>query len=487
MLTSSSPFSTAQTQSELIQMVRSGKLPALPAQYSSALKNVIKAMLTLNASQEACNRTYTDGTASQASHHQRFIGNGRNETASKTLHCSKSVSRCVVCKCCILIVRASILMTKKDELRQMEEKLAARALALDAREKTIAVREVTVSSRETACALKEEENRGTSQRLNAAAEQLRGHWDKLRVEKEREKEVAVSTIPITGDERVIPRRASIAPTRPPLEERNTVPLPAISRLPRHPAYEDTPSKIPMAIAAVSPAPLERAQGTPLRRAATKSLGNIGSAYREQATPAKQTIPFPGRQRTSIGSPSELHCFNEDVSMASPAPSSIGSPAPFMPRPRRSSVAPGSLISQPNAIASGSSSDSVSASDQENIPPTMIPAPTNAFVYREAATPAKWTPEDPDLPSPFLRRAVTAPVPQERQPLGSIAIQPPAVSLNSLPAPNGNIIKAKTNIPRSRSGNLHQHVLKANAHARTSGEGVRQKATTAGGTAARTIG
>jgi hypothetical protein len=365
-------------------------------------------------------------------------------------------------------------MTKKEELRQMDEKLAARALALDEREKALAVKEISLGQRESTCAAKEEENRGTSQRLNAAAEQLRGHWDKLRIEKEREKEAVASTLPVAGDERV-PLRRSIAPVRPPLEERNTLPLPAIARVQRHPAYDDTPSKIPMAIAAASPVPLDRAQGTPIRRAATKSLGNLGAAYREQATPAKQTIPFPGRQRTSIGSPSELYYFNEDVSMASPVTSTIDSPAPFMPRPRRSSIAPGGQTYHLGPITSGSSSDSV---DQENIPPTMIPAPTNAFVYREAATPAKWTPEDPDLPSPFLRRAVTAPVSQERQPLCGIAIQPASASSITLPVSSSNSTKAKTNIPRSKSGNLHQHVLRANAHARTSGEGPRQRTTTA---------
>jgi len=375
-------------------------------------------------------------------------------------------------------------MTKKEELRQLDERLSARASALEGREKALAAREAAVVSRESACTAKEEENRGTSQRLNAAAEQLRGHWDKLRVEKEREREAATTALPPPVHERILPRISSIAVQRPPLEERNTLPLPAVSRIARHPAYDDTPSKIPLAIAAVSPAPLERAQGTPLRRAATKSLGNLGAAYREQATPAKQTIPFPGRQRTSIGSPSELQYFNEDVSMASPAPSSIGSPAPFMPRPRRSSVVPGSLVSQPGLSMTShpSSSDHNSGADQENVPPTMIPAPTNTFVYREAATPAKWTPEDPDLPSPFLRRAATAPVLQERQPLSGIGNQPSAVTSNSLPGPNGNLVKAKTNIPRSRSGNLHQHVLKANAHARTSNEGVRHKTTIGSATA-----
>ena len=43
-----SPFSTAQTQAELIAMVKSGRLPPLPATISPELTQVIRAMLTLN-------------------------------------------------------------------------------------------------------------------------------------------------------------------------------------------------------------------------------------------------------------------------------------------------------------------------------------------------------------------------------------------------------------------------------------------------------
>jgi len=373
----------------------------------------------------------------------------------------------------------------------------ARAAALDEREKAIVLRESQIATREAACVAKEGENMETQAKLNLAAEQLRSHWDKLRVEKERMGEGSgVEAV----DERPAVRRVSTAPIapappRPPLEERGTMPLPMASRLPRHPAWEDTPSKIPVAIATASPVPLERlppaVQATPLRRANTKSLGNMNAAFRGDSTPAKQTMPQPGRQRTSIGSPSELY-LNEDItmaSMASPALSVLASPATFVPRARRSSIAPTGTLSSHSSgsLASGSSSESITSHDQENIPPTMIPAPT-AFVYREAATPAKWTMEDPDLPSPFLRRMPTAPpaVPTERQPLGGISLQPTAYAAsssaptNNRPAIVSSVSGAPTKksslpaIPRSRSGNLHQHVLRANAHARTSGEGVRAR-------------
>jgi NIMA (never in mitosis gene a)-related kinase len=378
---------------------------------------------------------------------------------------------------------------------------------LDEREKALMVREGQIATREAACVTKEGENMETQAKLNTAAEQLRTHWDKLRIEKERMSEGSGLDV---GEERPVVRRVSTAPiapapTRPTLEERPTAPLPMVSRLPRHPAWEDTPSKIPVAIATASPVPLERlpaaGQATPLRRANTKSLGNMYAAYKGEATPAKQTIPQPGRQRTSIGSPSELY-YNEDItmaSMASPALSVLASPAPFIPRPRRSYAAPtGTLASHSSgSLASGSSSESISSHEQENIPPTMIPAPTT-FVYREAATPAKWAMEDPDLPSPFLRRLPTAPpaIPAERQPLGGISLQPTAhATLSSAPTnvkPSGMIVpggiapkkSSMPAIPRSRSGNLHQHVLRANAHARTSGEGVRSRP---GTSTARTYG
>ena len=427
--------------------------------------------------------------------------------------------------------RASLLMTKKDEIRQMEERLAARAASLDERERTLASREAAIDARESSCIAKEEENSETQRRLNFAAEQLRGHWEKLRGEKENAgSDDTGLSLPSVTDGRQMPRRSLAVPSRPPLEERATLPIVAPNRFPRntHPAYEDTPSKIPLAATIASPGPHDQIyrhfNTTPLRRNNTKSLGNLNSAYRADAvgvpvdaTPAKQTLAFYRlKQRTSIGSPSELQAggggaYCEDVSMASPAYSNFASPAPFVPRSRRSSVAPNALLSHQASSASsiqglhhGPSTDSILSSTTEScvtsnesntatLPPTMIPAPT--FVYREASTPAKWQMEDPDLPSPFLRRAPTAPaqmqhVPQpttqvahstipERQPLGSINVQPtisaPGAVAGGGAGAGGHKGKGAT-IPRSRSGTLHQHVLRTNAQqvARTSGDGQRSR-------------
>ncbi|WWD19593.1 hypothetical protein CI109_104055 [Kwoniella shandongensis] len=488
-----SPFSTAQTQAELISMVKSGKLPPLPAQYSPALKSVIKAMLTLNPIKRPSTKDLLEMDEMKL---HRKLFTVQNQT--------------------------SLLLNKRDELKGYEEQLRARATALDEREKALAAREASLLARENICDSKDEESKETQRRLNQAAESLRGQWERLREEKEKGKESGLGMVDV-GEEARQPRASMAPPTRPLLEERNTLPLTGTSRFNKlaHTAYGDTPSKIPLAATVSSPAPLDARftnfgiqprAAPPLRRGNTKSLGNLAAAARAdaerdaawaatEATPAKQTMSFSARQqRTSIGSPSELSkggVYSEDISMATASPMSIASP--WMPRPRRSSVAPPSGLNlgaqlaaingESSSTSSGVSSEASSASSSKtSLPPTMIPAPT--FVYREAATPAKWAPEDPDLPSPFLRRASTAPIPSStttyqssqaemRQPLGSI--NPPQIQSTTATASDqaaGGIKK----MPRSKSGNLnlHQRVLTNNAAAvamarRTSGEGAAAKA------------
>ena len=425
--------------------------------------------------------------------------------------------------------RTSLLLSKKEELRQQEERVIARERAANEREKTVFSRESALAARESACANKEEENRETQRKLNLAAEALRGHWDKLRGEKDREQELVGLGLP--GAEEAS-RRSSTAPVRPPFEERNTVPLAAVSRFPRlaHPAYEDTPSKIPLASVVASPALLDRlsnfqAPGGPaLRRNTTKSLGNLASAARADvereaaraeagdATPTKQTIPYPRHQRTSIGSPSELKAgWSEDVSMSSPAITdfSHGRQVASLPTPRRrrDSIESNYKVWKPDPagrLMPCTSPESIDAfsrlrsncSDASRgrlttKPPTMIPAP--AFVYREAATPARWTPEDPDLPSPFIRRYPTAPlVPlrtAERQPLAAIDIQTTIATTQPISTGKGNVKPVA--MPRSRSGNLHQQLLRTNAEqamgARLSTESARDRAAVVSKEAARILG
>ncbi|KIR29347.1 NEK protein kinase [Cryptococcus deuterogattii LA55] len=403
-----SPFSAAQTQPELITMVKSGKIPSLPARYSPALRSAIKAMLTLNPTKRP---------------------------------------------------------STKDLLEMSEMKLHRKLF--------------TVQNQEDLCENREEEAKETQRKLNQAAESLRGQWGRFREEKEQweryreqEQKAKETAFGVTD----LPDEKCIA--RPPLAERNTAPPSPVSRFTR--TCLDTPSKIPLATAAASPAPLEARFGishlqprpaTPLRRAATKSMGNLAGVARAQAaqewtgvtqsTPAKQFI-FPIRQqRTSIGSPSELQSvYCEDVSMISAIPS------PWVSRPRKSSVAPSIVTGQQEYPDSGESF-STANSRPTSLVPTQIPAPT--FTYREAATPAKWSLDDPDLPSPFIRRPNSMPIqPQAtsfppssnlaemRQPLGSINPQP---TINGPSATLGGPVTKK--IP-SRTGNLHQHVLKVNA-------------------------
>ncbi|WWC71982.1 uncharacterized protein I206_105941 [Kwoniella pini CBS 10737] len=495
-----SPFSQAQTQPELISMVKSGKLPALPTQYSPALKSVIKAMLTLNPVKRPSTKDLLEMDEMKL---HRKLFTVQNQT--------------------------SLLLSKRDELKSYEEQLRAKTLALDEREKAISAKEAAIEAREAVCESKDEEAKETQKRLNQAAESLRGQWERLREEKEK------LTAGLGGQEILAdeprPAKSSAPPlSRPGLEERsNTLPLPATSRFSRlaYPAYGDTPSKIPLA-AISSPSPLDRfahlgiqpqpKAATPLRRNATKSLGNLAAAAKldaerdalaaqssamgakanaiGEATPAKQIYrPLGGihsRQRSSIGSPDDLKNYCEDISMAIATPMSIASP---WLRPRRSSITPNlGHIQQPSSSSSAASgSTSTLSSDEGGLPPTMIPAPvpvksTFTFTYKESATPAKWNIEDPDAPSPFIKRPSSTGSGgyTERQVLGSINLQQPTnatLIYPNLAKQDPSISKKSTttttntttSMPRSKSGNLnlHQHVLRHNAivAGRTSGEGL----------------
>jgi len=285
---------------------------------------------------------------------------------------------------------------------------------------------------------------------------------------------------------------------------STAPLPTQGRNPRlSMAWNDTPSKIP--VAPDSPNPLESRFGTlamrnvtPIRRNNTKSLTNLrGEAQARAAeaaaaeglahqTPARHAAPIGrGPQRASIGSPGELSPFCEDISMISYAPT----PAPT--RMRRGSLAPGpSMYSAPSSASSqeasrpahansGGSDKASGTSTGSHVSSVGSMIPTITYAYREAATPAKWTIDDPDLPSPFIRRAATAPVPAssaaDRRPLVSISHD----NSRATTIPSRIIPIAKTtSVPRSKSGNLHQQVLKTNA-GRVSGEGTGGRLKSAG--------
>jgi hypothetical protein len=267
-------------------------------------------------------------------------------------------------------------------------------------------------------------------------------------------------------------------------------------------WENTPSKIP--VAPGSPNPLESRFNrlamrniTPIRRNNTKSLTNLrGEAQLRAAeaveaanqnlahqTPLRHVNPFArksGTQRSSIGSPDEFanSPYCEDVSMMSYMPT----PPPI--RPRRGCLAPlGPTVSSSGVSSSSTSSTERSSSGSDKVStapithasaPSMIPAPS--YQYKEAATPAKWTMDDPDLPSPFIRRASTAPTAvvaaattttaaAERRPLVPTSHENTRAATSTLPLR----VPAKSMVPGSRSGTLHQQVLKTNA-GRVSGEG-----------------
>ncbi|KAL7418426.1 hypothetical protein Q5752_006884 [Cryptotrichosporon argae] len=449
-----SPFSTARTQEELISMVRSGKLPPLPAAISPSLKSVIRAMLNLNPARRPSTKDLLDMPEMQL-HRKMFMV--QNQMALVTQKKND------------LVRLEAQLQARRAELEARETDLAAREQAQEDREALVHAYEQRLREREQAVNQKEANVQETNKRMAAAAENLRAQWGQFKKEREKNDRDAttgglIESVPVS-----------------------TVPVASASRFSRHPFYEDTPSKIPMSAAAASPAPLGLGigqaplrQGTPLRRNATKSLGSLAAQAcldAERAAAATEATPSRPVQRTSIGSPSELarqRYESYDISMASmasPAPSSVTSP--FIVRPRKSSAAP--LATWLNKA----SSESPDAATTAPVPPTMIPAPVPTYTYRPDATPAKWTVDDPDLPSPFIRRASTAPLyiasaplALDRAPLGLINPQPqraPAAEPATSAAGPGR----KTAMPRSRSGTLHQHVLRQNAThaARVSGEGV----------------
>lgn len=301
-----------------------------------------------------------------------------------------------------------------------------------------------------------------------------------------------------------------------------MPLPSASRphRPLHTAsYDDTPSKIPIPIystpSLISAA--ARGQGS-LRRAASKSLGNLAAraqaeaaaeaAYANsaivpsaaEATPAKQVLRGH-RGRSSISSPNELKKeyaqayssnWTEDVSMRSPA---LSIASPFVPLGagpagiRRKSIGltrgtsagsvvgagmrPSGSASSQESMSTGESGSSIHAQAilslaQGSSSSSSSSSCAGGFTTCQLPTPAKWSLEDPDLPSPFLRRMPTAPpaVPatRDRLPLGAINPQSTAGTGGTTSAERGVKKAQPMLIPRSKSGTLHQHVLKQNATA-----------------------
>lgn len=338
----------------------------------------------------------------------------------------------------------------------MVAEIEAREAAVGEREQHLNQREAEFNMHLQHLEQREEILRENQRRLAVSHETLQAQWAALRDERA----LPSAAMTISEEAQEDTDFGPTVPQRPPLEERKTMPIPSTTA--RHAAYHDTPSKIPGAVAYNSPAPLDskiaskisrlngrRASGgSSLPRLASKSLTNLNARARldeELSTPAKNVYRHI-TGRTSIGSPGELdRVFIDDVTMRTAT--SFGSPAgmsPYITRARASD-------------------------DELDGPPTLIPTPT--FVYRPDATPAKWNPEDPDAPSPFLRRtggsapAVSQPnfaasavssrpgaQPRElrdvRAPLS--AIQPQAAPTTAAPA----VVPRK--LPRSRSGTLSLH-------------------------------
>jgi len=184
----SSPFSSATTQAELITLVKSGKIPPLPSQYSSALGRVIRAMLNLNVSCMTCWSAIANPTANQATLHQRSDRDGGDEATQKIIDRPKPVRHQVSNVCCKLTSRMEILQSRKKELEDYEVRLRARANAFIERDKQLAAREAAVGEREAGIVTREAALAATHDRYQQAAEALQGSWDRFKEEQDQFRE-----------------------------------------------------------------------------------------------------------------------------------------------------------------------------------------------------------------------------------------------------------------------------------------------------------
>ncbi len=179
----------------------------------------------------------------------------------------------------------------------------------------------------------------------------------------------------------VPRRSSLLAGKGPLGENAS----AGNQSPHGMAPRVQPdyySKLPVPIA-----------GTPIRSLhKTKSLSNIGQENRcpggaepmDLSTPFKQTIR-QSPQRASVSSPRDLRramaATSEEI--GSIRPSSTQS---FATRPALQHAATTLAVEHTRPISR-----------------PALQQHASSYAFREMGTPAKWSPSDPDAPSPFIKR------------------------------------------------------------------------------------
>lgn len=505
----SSPFSTATTQEELISMVKSGKLPPLPGHISPTLKSVIRAMLSLNPVRRPSTKDLLEMDEMKL---HRKLFQVQNQAS-------------------ILSQRKEEFIAYETRLAERNAALERRERALAEREAALTEREADMLAREAALTEREDILRENHKLMALANASLREQWEALRLEKEaKDAEVArLAALSVsagsagTGDSGR-DREGSVGSL-------DSVDEDACERdpPPRRRYYEDTPSKIPLPCTSPLPLRNQRSAGALNRRNVSKSMTNLSSASSKLEAPPlpgvatpKKTAPSPNRHvagRTSIGSPGELERVFEqgDVSMrtasfASPAPGQLPTPASRFRRRQSSLGGGGSFLPtrtelrgdlraefQRAAVERKSSAerlmearveraerDAGRSGSNERLGKSMerterlvdrferrsaekLATPVkSAFTWRPDQTPARWNAEDPDAPSPFLKKqAETAsmlalvdrneqiaaelpmPAPRERAPLGAIQ-------------PNGPATGGMGTRPRTKSGSLHANVLRHNA-------------------------
>jgi hypothetical protein len=190
------------------------------------------------------------------------------------------------------------------------------------------------------------------------------------------------------------------------------------------ALADTPSKVPVL--------------TPSRTIhKTKSLSNLNAENRSPAGAEPMDLSTPYKEqrnspyRASVSSPVDLRrAMKEKSAPQAEVPQSLA-----LKRPELHHAATTTAIRQPQARPAAKTSQS--------------------FSFRELGTPAKWSPDDPDAPSPFIKRE-----PQR--------LLPKPVATDALPPLRGNLTRRAGS---TKPSDLYRKVVTTNLSRRLSAEGL----------------
>ncbi|BGP17029.1 hypothetical protein JCM10213_000335 [Rhodosporidiobolus nylandii] len=368
------PFHEARTQPELAVMIREGKIPDLPKQYSPWMSQVVRALLHQNPKR-------------------------RPSTAQ------------------LKIVDAIKMQIRVIELRRASRDIRARDAALIARENNVLEREAEVLAREQAVLQRENAVRAAQERAKDSETKLAAAWAAHRaqvansqmMQQERENARPASS---AIEPEVIVRvasRPSMVPRRPLGDERrisnaSALPFPRVNSSSSLMSLDDTPTK------QAPPSPSLR------RRLASKSMHDL-SAGGQYHTPSRAISASNDNLRAAALAQQQQAQQQLQQQQQQPPP------LPPCYIPQRSP----SLMSMPSAAAVYD----LNAHADPSIPPVPVvharhlssPAlPTAPGIASATSSPSipTYTYADDDVPSPFLKKPMHS-APAGRLP--TVAAQP----------------------------------------------------------------